>query len=742
MENAELNSLNNFFYQNSSVTLNNCEQEPIHLIGEVTEEGFLLVVCKSSASLVGWSSNAQDSLSKELYFGESLKDISTDLFDKVESILGQCHGHHVVLSDVKDLDFTPVYHENDHYGLLEFLPNNELTAANFLDKLRDSRQDIFDIIAAQSFDRSLQLTAEAVKRISGFGRVKIYEFQSDWSGKVVAESKDKDMTSYLGLVFPEGDIPKQARYLMQHMHARGIWNAKDKISSLTFPKGLPEETQLDMTWSLLRYPSKIHTQYLRNMGIDSSFTVSLMRNGKLWGLIACHDPKPKSLPYDLWGLCIDIGASLMTKLDQLKAKEEARMLTRLREVEDKIALQLKEKKEINSAIDELAPELQELLHADGFVFRYGALLYSHGTTLPDELTAELVHWASTHAEDDTFMCSNLSDLWPKALEFKESVCGVLIEPVQLHRICHLIWFRKPVVSTIDWAGNPYKKDSNVEQLGQSRPLSPRASFEKWSEQNIDHSEEWRKEDSLYAKEIFKSMVDIVAAHLISLRSKDNLRTFSYAAAHDLRAPIRHIKYAIQEVCDNDLSSEDSRELLGKALSASNRLEKLIESMNEVLLIEREPDKTKRFSLGDVVETAKENNESQIKSSNADIRVQSSEVLSGDYHLIANLFGNLINNSIKFRQPDVKPLITITAKERIRGRVDIEYTDNGLGIPERYQEEIFKPFKRVHAKQATPGTGLGLAICRRIVELHGGTIHLDPLFKGGAKFVIMLNENMV
>ena len=98
-------------------------------------------------------------------------------------------------------------------------------------------------------------------------------------------------------------------------------------------------------------------------------------------------------------------------------------------------------------------------------------------------------------------------------------------------------------------------------------------------------------------------------------------------------------------------------------------------------------------------------------------------VEGEEPLLSTLFVNLIGNSLKFRRPDVPPVIRITA-ERDGKEWRINVRDNGIGIEAEFADKVFVIFQRLHARDAYEGTGIGLAIVKKIVEYHGGRIWLD------------------
>ncbi len=143
----------------------------------------------------------------------------------------------------------------------------------------------------------MQNAAEQVKEIIHYDRVMIYKFWEDEHGEVIAEAKNEDLEPFLGLHYPATDIPKQARALYKLNLTRIIADVHHPASPVTAMSDIAAAFPLDLTFSTLRAVSPIHIQYLKNMGVAASFSVSLIAHGELWGLIACHNYTPRFIDY-------------------------------------------------------------------------------------------------------------------------------------------------------------------------------------------------------------------------------------------------------------------------------------------------------------------------------------------------------------------------------------------------------------------------------------------------------------
>ncbi|MFK7828254.1 MAG: GAF domain-containing protein [Congregibacter sp.] len=229
---------------------------------------------------------------------------------------------------------------------------------------------------ADTFEDALVFATDAIREISGFARVKIYRFLADWSGEVIAESSDGKLQSYLGLCFPASDIPKQVRAIMEIVPYRAIGTPTDDALPILAADGY--EGELDLTWSVLRSVSSMHTQYLRNIGVGAAFSTSLMHQRRLWGLIAAHNDTPGLLPFDSWSLLQEIGTAVMLRFDQQRRTETTNMISQLRKIENQFSSALRSNGDIEDVLLDLVPVLRKFLGADGFAFQYGSNLHVSG----------------------------------------------------------------------------------------------------------------------------------------------------------------------------------------------------------------------------------------------------------------------------------------------------------------------------------------------------------------------------
>ena len=286
--------------------ITNCDKEPIHIPGAVQSHGFLIAINRQSGLISYLSQNVQsitgidaknflqkdpailadevhlESLEARFFLmtlGEKLRKGGT--FDYLNPILIQ----------IKAITYNLIYHLSGDELIVEIEPEG-VNQLQLLDVIGDI---ISQTSRVSNLDTLLNTAASEIKQIIKYDRVMIYKFAPEGHGQVVAEEKNEDLNSFLGLWYPASDIPKQARELYKLNPTRLIVD----VDTVTAPiiTSASNKQPLDLTYSQLRAVSPMHIEYLKNMGVKSSFSISLISKGELWGLIACHNYSPKFINY-------------------------------------------------------------------------------------------------------------------------------------------------------------------------------------------------------------------------------------------------------------------------------------------------------------------------------------------------------------------------------------------------------------------------------------------------------------
>lgn len=233
---------------------------------------------------------------------------------------------------------------------------------------------------------------------------------------------------------------------------------------------------------------------------------------------------------------------------------------------------------------------------------------------------------------------------------------------------------------------------------------------------------------------------IIAQQKLSERTREledanrELEQFTYAASHDLQEPLRMIASYLQLINKRYTQAldDDGRTFLGFATEGAERMQALIYDLLTLSRISNAEDRYVSTDLNETAQRAIDNLKVSIRETGAEIDVAKLPTLHVDPTQMTQLFQNLVSNAIKYRQPGVKPVISITAK-RSRGMYTFAVTDNGIGIDEQHFSRIFVVFQRLHTRSEYGGTGVGLAIVSKIVERHGGRVWVESKPGKGSTF---------
>ncbi|MCC8358982.1 ATP-binding protein [Salinimicrobium sediminilitoris] len=712
------------------LNLDNCAREPIHIIGKTQAHGVLLSVDPENFKIIQVGENATQ------FFGKTFDSL---LEKDLTSLLGeeQMTGFVELLNSeeisvprevfINNTKFLMLAHNSGPNLILNFEPLQEVDSSYHFQ--RQLTRVLNKFKAAKSVDQLCNAATILTKEMFGYDRVMIYRFDEEWNGEVIAEIKEEDMGSWLGLHYPATDIPAQSRELFLKHQVRVITDVHYTPVPITPEISPLNEEPLDISRSGLRAVSPIHIEYLKNMKVGASLSAAIIIKGKLWGLIACHHKTAKYLDFYQRESCRFLVQMFST---ELTLQENTALITQAKlseSIRRQLVVQMQEENDVVKALSEGNVKFTQIISCGGGAIFMKDQWKPVGNTPETEQLESLLNFIKKQPKN-LFSTRNLSALLPEADAYKEVASGVLC--IKIAEYKYIFWFKPEQVQEVNWGGNP--KDKAFYNEKEDR-LSPRKSFEKWSEKLTGISEAWQENDRDVARALRESISyillaqqqkEIEALNTQLMEANEELKLFSYGLSHDLRAPVRGME-GILTILDEDHRkelSEEGRELLQMSRDLNEKMNDLIDNILEYSRLnhsdglEVETVNTSEL-IGEVLKFV--NVQGSYPKTTVKIQAQLPD-LKGDRSMLFQLWSNLINNALKYSSEEENPFVEVGA-EQLKGRKVFYVKDNGIGVPKKMKKKIFETFQRGVGSRFK-GTGIGLAIVKRIIEKHQGDVWLE------------------
>ena len=730
----------------TDIDLDACAREPIHIPGAIQPHGCLIAFDPGSLTVRQASANAGAFLGVDLAtllsspldrvlpanalraVGDTLSDAAVPVTMRFEMhgrrLEGTVHQHDgLAILEVEDA-------EVQETAATSSLLDRGLRRLSHLDDLRS-------LLAA---------AVEVVRELSGFDRVVAYRFDDDDHGEVLAEARSDEVDRYLGLHFPESDIPRQARELYRRNWIRvipdGRYQPVPLVAGHTGSGASAGDKPLDLSHALLRSVSPVHLEYLANMGLQASMSVSLVVDGRLWGLLSCGHRTPLAIPSRMRGACETIGRFVSLQIGALQTLElERRKAARagvMRALVGALA-QATEHGLLGWRAEEAA--LLAVTDAAGAAVVVGDSVTLVGAA-PEAATAlELSRWVAERAGASgiwsTRELSNVDARWIGCATVASGVLAIVLPP-PLHSC--VLWFRPELVHTVHWGGNPddpiVAKDGASPAAAAPRPvlgLHPRRSFELWKQEVRGRSPPWGRVDLHCAAELRRSAIESDLSRQVrraeaAVQARDELVA---VVAHDLRTPMSVVvmQAAIIQrlLLGMEAPADTAQRLRASAQVVQRAGERMASLLNDLLDLARIEagrfDVTPvRKNVAQVLEEAFELLHPVCESNRQALVIDPAPDLAirADPERLFQVLSNLIGNASKFA-PEHSD-IHVRAVATGDGFCEFSVADRGGGIPPEKQPQIFERYWKERTGRG--GAGLGLYIARGIVEAHGGTIRVE------------------
>src|SRR5690606_25994486 len=442
--------------------LNNCDREPIHIPGQIQSHGFLIVIDHEHKI-----SHCSDNISS-LFPGEGVKLLIGRSLHQFEALMGgeQPSGfitNFIALGKTSGSfdqinPYQVTINGQAYYLIISFAPEHYLLEFEPVIPDADSNiqrligYSISNMLAAKDLRSLLDNAALQVKDTIHYDRVMIYRFASDGHGEVVAEAKNDDLNSWMGLHYPASDIPKQARELYKKNLTRIIADVHSSPSKIS--TAADNVKPLDLTNSQLRAVSPVHIQYLKNMDVASSFSISILYKNELWGLIACHNYTPRFIDYNSRESSKLLGQILSSALEFRQEETNQHTQQIFKNNLDTLTKQLQEEDSIEDALTKHQINLMDIVDASGAVLVYENKITKLGVTPDEEQLAKLIDWLKENNTKSIYHYNSLSAFYPEAYDYRDIASGIMVSVISAELDEYIIFFKPEQLQYVTWAGNP------------------------------------------------------------------------------------------------------------------------------------------------------------------------------------------------------------------------------------------------------------------------------------------------
>lgn len=732
--------------------LDECAREPIHIPGKIQPQGFLLALSVENYCITHCSANI------EQYIDCSAADVlGTDLRRLLHDAEQTCAriteataqeeqpahlGAVELQGDVVSSLFELVVHRRGDMLIAEFEPAQS-GGDRFTSMYPVVDTFVTRLQQARSIETLCALAVEEIQRLTRFGRILAYSFDGEGHGNVIAEVAEPGYPSYAGLRFPAADIPEQARALYRLNRIRVISDAD--YAPVAILASADQTAPLDLSYAFLRSVSPVHVQYMKNMGTLASMSVSILVEGRLWGLISCHGANPTPVGPQTRTACELLGKILSLQVEAREAHTQAQRLLELRRMLVGLLAAVADRENFIDGFLDAGRTLLAFGRAHGVAIVVGEQCAMVGD-VPNETTVrQLTHWLDQRGERSVFATDSLGSLNADFETLSPIASGLLALSISELYPNYILWFRPELVKTVNWAGRPEKAID-----GQTQGLSPRESFSAWSEIVRGQSLPWEQPEIDAAVELRSAVLGIVlrqAEELAQLadelqRSNSELESFSYSVSHDLRAPLRHIAGYV-ELLGDDIGNtlpERSHRYLRNIADSARFAGTLVDDLLSFSQMGRSALRTTAVDLQQLIGHIRNEFAPDLKQRDIEWIIRPLPIVQGDAAFLHLALRNLLANAVKYTGTRAVARIEIEALDAPTEYV-IRIRDNGVGFDMRYVDKLFGVFQRLHRMEEFEGTGIGLANVRRIIERHGGRVWAESVKDQGASFYFALPFNI-
>jgi light-regulated signal transduction histidine kinase (bacteriophytochrome) len=720
--------------------LDTCAQEPIHIPGAIQPQGALLVLDPADFHVRQASANASAVLETAISADDGTRLADLDggdaLAGELRAWMGDPSQAYLRTLHLCGERRQILVHQTSQGVILEVEAPPESGAVTLEVLYPRLRQFMEDVGSEKDLAALCAAVARQVRGLTGYDRALVYRFDESWNGAVLAEDRNDVLPYYLDLRFPASDIPAQARELYRLNRVRLIADA-GYTPSPVLPAAAADGRPLDLSFAALRSVSPVHLEYMRNMGTWASMSVSIVVEGRLWGLISCHNAKPRLVSAHIRAACDFLGSLLGLQVAAHTRLSEADERLALKRYETELVARLAVESSYEYGLQHNAESWLRLTGAAGAAVVTQDALLRVGQAPPIEAVRDLADLLrQTWPDQEVYVSSRLSESLPEAPKaVTETAAGLLAVQISQMHSSYVLWFRPEIVRTVTWAGDPRKPAEPDARI------HPRKSFASWTEQVRGCAEPWTPAQVQSAREFRSALLNFVLqraeerAELTGelTRANKELEAFSYSVSHDLRAPFRHI-VGYAELLQGRATDLDptNRRYLDTIIDAAISAGRLVDDLLAFSQTGRASVHPTRVDMDKLLQEVLRVLPPEAEHRAIKWNIGTLPPAWGDPSMLRQAWTNLIGNAVKYTRGRDPAVITVKAED-LGDCIAYTIEDNGVGFDMAYVGKLFGVFQRLHGVEEFEGTGIGLALVRRIIERHGGEIEAFGNLGAGARF---------
>lgn len=692
-----------------------CEREPIHVPGSIQPNAILLAADAQSLKIVAHSANLADILPDPGAPPADLAGVLPAAFVArigrrvADGALGEGRSLRatIALPGRADTHYA-VVHVHAGRVIVELEPAPDRPEDFGSASQTDTELAVGRLRVAETLADAAAVAAREARLLTGFECILVYRFDAEWNGEAIAEDKVEGWSrALLGLRFPASDIPAQARALYTKAKSRFVID-RDSVPVPLVAAPEAGNAPIDLSFAQNRTLSPIHLEYQRNLGVNGSMSVSILVEGRLWGLLIGHHRRPHYVAPETRaavGVLTDAFAMRVEEIEsrRLWAERQSHL-----DVEGRLVRRLTRSEDFVTELTTGPVTLIDMFSATGAAVVSSEGIALVGLTPPQEVVRAVADWlrATVAPGEPTYTSDCFGSLCPVAAEHRETMSGILAVFVDEAREHVLLWFRPEVASTVTWSGDPRKP---VVAGSGSVAVLPRRSFERWVEERRGFATPFAEWQASLARSFAQAVEGVVLRqrrkiHELTglLAEKERLLSQKDLLTREIDHRVKNslqIVSAFLHMQRRQVSDPDARQAFAETAARVMSVARVHDSLFQAETIEE-------VDLGQTIENLC-NDLVGMAGGTHTVDLTAEPGLMVPYRkavALSLIATELVTNAFKYgAKPSGGSRVAVTVSDGGAGAVRLRVCDDGDGLPEDW------------VKAKPRGSGLGMKLIRGMLD---------------------------